>query len=269
MDLKKITLLPSLNLLSVPPAQSLYFSSLPPFMSGENKCGIWPPQLKQPVAVLPLLPCFLEEARLLTIESYSDQWRWWLWDIAASTALWHLLMLFPADPRPQRVSTQHIFPLSTGRVCIPGLLFLKAAVTSPVTARRHEAAASAKEPRSTTVPGRPQVCTSELKVAVGEPQLSPHQPVVAQAFQCGTCTSGELVQGSFSNPYMQGPLDSWQCWSLGEWIGAAPFIPTMCLFAPFSPGTYPRDFVVVLPHKSHPLHSLPNLHQIKFQLSPR
>lgn len=37
--LKKITLLPSLNPLPVPPAQSLYFSSLLTFMADENKCG--------------------------------------------------------------------------------------------------------------------------------------------------------------------------------------------------------------------------------------
>lgn len=103
---------------------------------------------------------FLGRNSVADIEPYSDQRHWWLWDIIASKALCHLLMLFPADPRPQPVSTQHIFPLRTGRVCIPGFLFLKAAVTSPGTARRHEAEASGKELRRATVPVRPQSCTS-------------------------------------------------------------------------------------------------------------
>lgn len=126
-------------------------------MSDENKCGNCLSDLPS-CSLSPTL--FLGRSSVAVIEPYSDQRHWWLWDIIASKALWHLLMLFPADPRPQPVSTQHTSPLRTGRVCIPGFLFLKAAATSPVTSRRHEAEASVKDPRKTNVPVRPQACTS-------------------------------------------------------------------------------------------------------------
>lgn len=141
---------------------------------------------------------FLGRSSVADTEPHSDQRHWWLWDIIASKALWHLLMMFLADPRPQPVSTQHIFPLRTGRVCIPG-----------------------------------------------------------------------LGKGSFSNPYMQLLLDSQLCWSLVNELVLLHLSPSMCLFASFSPGTYPSGFVAILSHKSDPLHSLPNLHQIKFYLFPR
>lgn len=114
---------------------------------------------------------YFGRSSVAVIEPYSDQRHWWLWDIIASKALWHLLFL--ADLRPQPVSTQHIFSLRTGRVCVLGFLFLKAAVTSPVTARRHEAEASAKEPRKTAVPVRPQaVPVGELSIPLEDTEES-------------------------------------------------------------------------------------------------
>lgn len=194
--LKNITLLPSLNPLPVPPAQSLYFSSLPTFMADENKCG----------NCLSDLPSW--SSQWLFSLSYLVSWKklsCWHWASLrpkALVALGHYCLRSPVAPVDVvSCRSQTTASLSSARLPTENWKGLYSRLSLPESCSHFTCDSKEMWGWSKCYRAKKHSCASETsglyqwvswasswktqrnqkvcRAAVGEPQLSPHQPVVS------------------------------------------------------------------------------------------